>query len=327
MDRPRSSLYLRVVAGGNRPAMRSEEFIMRVFVTGASGFVGSAVVQELKQAGHHVIGLARSDASAAALAAAGVEVHRGDIEDVDSLRSGAEKSDGVIHTAFNHDFSRFQASCAHDAVVIEAMADVLAGTSRPFVITSGIGVLPSGDLLTEDVLAPTGPNAHPRTATERASVAAAARGINVSIVRLPPSVHGMGDHGFVPLLIGLAREKGVAAYAGKGLNRWPAVHRLDAATVYRLALERGAQNARYHAVAEQGIEFRDIATAIGEGLGIPVESKSGEEAQSYFGWFSHFAAMNVGASSEWTQKELGWTPTGPGLIEDLEGPAYWQKQS
>lgn len=296
---------------------------MRVFVTGASGFVGSAVAQELKQAGHDVIGLARSDASAAALSAAGVEVHRGDIEDLDSLRTGAAQADAVIHCAFNHDFSRFQASCAHDGLVIEALAGALEGSDRPLIITSGIGVLSQGGLLTEDVLAPTGPTAHPRTASEHAAVAAAARGVNVSVVRLPPSVHGEGDHGFVPILIGIAREKGVSAYPDDGSNRWPAVHRLDAARLYRLALEKGAANARYHAVAEEGIAFLDIATAIGRGLGLPLEGRSGEAADRHFGWFSHFAAMNVATSSDWTRKELAWQPTGPGLIEDLEGTGYY----
>lgn len=296
---------------------------MRVFVTGASGFVGAAVVRELKQAGHRVIGLARSDASAAALAAKGIDVHRGDIEDLGSLRAGAATADGVIHTAFNHDFSRFQASCAHDMLVIEALAAPLEGSERPLVITSGIGVLPQGGLLTEKVLAPTGPSAHPRTATEHAAMAAAARGVNVSVVRLPPSVHGEGDHGFVPILIDLARGKGLSAYPGDGANRWPAVHRQDAARLYRLALEKGAADARYHAVAEQGIDFRDIATTIGKRLGVPAESRSGEAASEYFGWFSHFAAMNVPASSEWTRKELGWQPEGPGLIDDLNRPGCY----
>lgn len=296
---------------------------MRVFVTGASGFVGAAVVHVLKQAGHHVIGLARSDASAAALATNGVDVHRGDIEDLDSIRAGSAKADGVIHTAFNHDFSRFQASCAHDALVIEALAAPLVGSERPLVITSGIGVLPQGGLLAEEVLPPTGPSAHPRTATEHAAMAAAARGVNVSVIRLPPSVHGEGDHGFVPLLIGLAREKELSAYPGDGSNLWPAVHRQDAARLFRLALEKGAANARYHAVAEQGIDFREIATTVGERLGVPVESCNGEAAAAHFGWFNHFAAMNVPASSEWTRKELGWQPEGPGLIDDLNRPGCY----
>ena len=296
---------------------------MRVFVTGASGFVGAAVVRELKQAGHHVIGLARSDASAAALTKVDVEVHRGDVEDLDSLRTGVAKADGVIHTAFNHDFSKFQTNCANDALAIEALAAPLVGDDRPLVITSGIGVLPHGGLLTEDALPPTGPTAHPRTATEHASMAAAARGVKVSVVRLPASVHGNGDHGFVPILIGMARERGLSAYPGDGTNRWPAVHRQDAARLYRLALEKGAADARYHAVAEQGIDFRDIATTIGKRLGVPVESRSGEAASAYFGWFSHFAAMNVPASSEWTRKELGWQPEGPGLIDDLNRPGCY----
>lgn len=296
---------------------------MRVFVTGAGGFVGSAVVQELKQGGHSVIGLARSDASAAALAAAGVEVHRGNVEDLDSLRAGAAKADGVIHTAFNHDFSKFQANCANDALAIEALAAPLEGSARPLVITSGIGVLPQGGLLTEDTLAAVGPTAHPRTASEHAAMAAASRGVRVSVVRLPPSVHGQGDHGFVPILIGIARENGFAAHPGDGLNRWPAVHRLDAARLYRLALEKGAADARYHVVAEQGIRFRDIAAAIGQGLGLPVESRSGHEAEVYFGWFSHFAAMDVAASSDWTRAEVGWVPEQPGLIEDMAGAGYF----
>ncbi|MGV3553484.1 SDR family oxidoreductase [Rhizobium sp.] len=297
---------------------------MRVFVTGASGFVGSAVVQELLAAGHAVIGLARSDASAAALKTAGADVHRGDIDDLDSLRAGAEKSDGVIHCAFNHDFSRFQASCAHDGLVIAALASGLEGSTRPLVITSGIGVLPQGaGLLTEDVRAATGLSAHPRTATEHAADAAAAQGVKVSIIRLPPSTHGRGDHGFVPLLIGVARDKGLSAYSGEGLNRWPAVHRLDAARLYRLALEKGAAHARYHAVAEEGIPFRDIATSIGRGLGLPVESRSGEAAAAHFGWFSHFAAMDVPASSAWTKGELGWVPEHVGLIEDVESAGYF----
>lgn len=295
---------------------------MRVFVTGASGFVGSAIVQDLKAAGHHVIGLARSDASAAALTAAGAEVHRGDIEDLDSLRAGAAKSDGVIHAAFNHDFSRFQASCAHDGRVIEALGEALIGTTRPLIVTSGLGVLQQGGLLTEDDLAPTGPAAHPRTASEHAATAMAARGVHVSILRLPPSTHGEGDHGFVPMLIGIAREKGVSAYPGDGSNRWPAVHRRDAARLYRLALEKGAADTRYHAVAEEGVAFREIAQAIGKGLDVPVESRTGEAA-AHFGWFSHFAAMNVPASSAWTRRELGWEPTEVGLIGDMMQAGYF----
>jgi len=296
---------------------------MRVFVTGASGFVGSAIVQDLKAAGYHVIGLARSDSSAAALDAAGAEVHRGDIEDLDSLRAGAAKADGVIHAAFNHDFSRFQASCAHDGKVIEALGDALAGTTRPLVVTSGLGVLKQGDLLTESDLAPTGPTAHPRTASEHAASAVAARGAHVSILRLPPSTHGEGDHGFVPMLIGIAREKGVSAYPGDGSNRWPAVHRHDAARLYRLALEKGAADARYHAVAEEGVPFREIAEAIGKGLGVPVESRSGEAVSAHFGWFSHFAAMDVPASSAWTRRELGWEPRETGLIADIKSSASY----
>jgi len=296
---------------------------MRVFVTGASGFVGAAVIHELKQAGHHVIGLARSDASAAALEAAGFEVHRGDIEDLDSLRAGAAKADGVIHTAFNHDFSRFQASCAHDALVIEALAAPLEGTKRPLIITSGIGVLPHGSLLTEDVMPPTGPAAHPRTATEHASMAAATRGVKVSVVRLPPSVHGEGDHGFVPLLINLARQKGLAAYLGEGRNRWPAVHRLDAAELFRRVAELGRPGAAYHGAAEVGVPFADLTAVIGRRLGLPVQRERVEAAAAHFGWFEKFAAMDNPCSSEATQRELGWQPRRTGLLADVDQPGYF----
>jgi len=296
---------------------------MRIFVTGATGFVGSAVVQELLTAGHEVVGLARSDTSANALEQAGARVHRGDIADLGSLRAGAEQSDGVIHTAFNHDFSTFQANCEADRDVIEALGAGLAGSNRPLVVTSGIGVLPQGGLATEATPAPSGPAAHPRTASEHAADAVSGRGGHVSVVRLPPSVHGAGDHGFVPHLIGVARARGVSAYCGEGLNRWPAVHRLDAAQLYRLVIEGGEAGVRYHAVAEEGVAFRQIAEAIGKGLGVPVASLSAAEAGEHFGWFAHFAAMDVPATSEWTRQQLGWQPGGAGLIADLEDAGYF----
>jgi len=294
---------------------------MRVFVTGATGFVGSAIVQELITAGHEVLGLARSDAAAASLAAAGARVYRGELSDLESLRSGAVDSDGVIHTGFTHDFSNFKAVCEVDRRAIMSLGSALEGSERPLVITSGIGLLPSGQLATEASMPPfSSPN--PRVASEEAARAVAARGARVSIVRLSPSVHGEGDHGFVPILIKLAREKKISAYLGDGLNRWPAVHRIDAARLFRLAFERGLP-ATYHGVAEEGVPFRDIAEAIGHRLDLPVARIAPEDASSHFGWFAHFAAMDVLASSKRTQEALGWRPTQPGLIEDIAQPAYY----
>ncbi len=294
---------------------------MRVFVTGATGFVGSAVVQELLGAGHQVQGLARSDASASSLAALGIDVVRGSLDDLDSLKAGASAADGVIHCGFNHDFTRFAENCVVDEHAIAAMAGVLAGSEKPLIVTSGTGLVARGVMVDEDMLPPdTSPN--PRR-SEQAAMAAHAGGVNASVVRLPPSVHGQGDHGFVPILIGMAREKGRAVYAGEGLNTWPAVHRLDAAKVYRLVLESGSAAAgrRFHAVDEEGIAFRDIATAIGKGLNLP--AASAEEAAEYFGWFAHFAAMDNRVSSRMTRESLGWAPSQPGLLQDLSDPGYF----
>ncbi|MBV5269775.1 MAG: SDR family oxidoreductase [Afipia sp.] len=293
---------------------------MRVFVTGATGFVGSAVVGELAAAGHQVLGLARSDQGAKALAEMGAQVHRGDMQDLDSLRSGAAEADGVIHLAFNHDFSKFLENCEADRRAIEAIGEVLEGSERPLLVTSGLALVAPGRLATEaDSPAP----GFPRL-SEVAAETVAARGVRAAVVRLAPSTHGAGDHGFVPHLINLAREKGVSAYIGDGSNRWPGVHRFDAARLYRLALERGAVDGPYHAVAEEGVPFKEIAGVIGRGLGVPVVSKSEDEAADHFGWFKGFAGMDIPASSERTRQRLNWQPTHPDLLTDIDQKAYFE---
>jgi nucleoside-diphosphate-sugar epimerase len=292
---------------------------MLIFLTGATGFIGSAIVPELINAGHQVLGLARSEGGAQSLLAAGAEVHRGDLDDLDSLRRGAELSDGVIHTAFNHDFSKFAANCEADRRVVEAMGSVLAGSGHPFVITSGTGMARTPGRPSTEEDAPNSPI--PRVASEVEAASVAARGVRVSLIRLP-QVHDTIKQGLITYLIAVAREKGVSAYVGDGLNRWPAVHRLDWARLYKLALENGSAGARYNAVAEEGVPLREIAEVIGRGLKLPVVSLSPEEAGEHFGWLAAFVGFDVPASSALTQERLGWHPTGPALIADLEQMRY-----
>jgi nucleoside-diphosphate-sugar epimerase len=289
---------------------------MRIFVTGATGFIGSAVVQELISAGHSVVGFARSDAGAKSLIAAGAEVLRGDLQDLESLRSGATMSDGVIHTAFIHDFSKFKENCEVDRRAIEALGSALEGSDRPLIVTAGTGMIAPGRLATEED-EPTPTSAGMPRASEEAAASAASRGVRVSVVRLP-QVHDRVKQGLITYAIAVARKKGVSAYVGDGLNRWSAVHRLDCARLYRLVLEKGSRSARYHAVAEEGVPVRQIAEAIGRGLKLPTVSLSAEQAGEHFGWLGVFAGLDMPASSRLTQQRLDWRPTHTGLLDDLD---------
>ncbi|WP_437289898.1 SDR family oxidoreductase [Sorangium sp. So ce406] len=294
---------------------------MRVFLTGASGFIGSAIVPELVRAGHRVLGLARSDASAEKLAAAGVDVQRGSLTDLDSLRRGAAACDGVIHCAFSHDdFNDYAGNCEKDRGAIEALGSALAGSERPLVITTGTARFTPGRVLTEDEM-PDASTAGPRAASEQLAFSFASRGVRVSSLRLPPSVHGDGDHGFVPMLIDIARRTGRSGYVGDGENRWPAVHRLDAARLFVLALEKAPAGARLHAVGDEGIPTRDIAGAIGRKLGLPVASVAKEQ----LGWLGGFFALDTPASSALTQARFGWRPEQAGLLADLEHGTYFAR--
>ncbi|CAB3647161.1 hypothetical protein LMG24238_00843 [Paraburkholderia sediminicola] len=294
---------------------------MRIFLTGATGFIGAAIVPELINAGHHVIGMTRSDTGAQALIDAGAEVHRGTLEDPESLRSGAAKADAVIHTAFDHDFSRFVENCEKDKRAIAALGSVLAGSDRPLIITSGTGMGSGehGQLATEDVFNISHPN--PRIASEVAGNALLEAGVNVSVVRLP-QVHNPFKQGLISPLVAIARDKGVSAFVGEGRNRWPAGHLSDVARLYRLAVEKRQQGARYHAVGEEGISSREIAEALGRGLNLPVVSISPDEAASHFGWMAMFVGLDMPASSVQTQARLNWHPTGPTLIADLNEARY-----
>ncbi|HXJ21053.1 MAG TPA: SDR family oxidoreductase [Polyangia bacterium] len=294
---------------------------MRVFVTGASGFIGSAVVPELISAGHRVLGLARSETSARALAAAGADVLRGDLNDTNSLQAGATESDGVIHLGFIHDFHDYEASLRTDLRAIETMSGVLEGSGRPFVFASGVAALLPGRLATEEV--PFAPGQHARATNAIVALGFAARGVRVSCVRLAPTVHGPGDHGFVRRLVEVAREKGVSGYIGDGQNHWPAVHRLDAARLFRLALEKAPAGSVLHGVADQGVPTRTIAEIIGRKLALPVVAIAPDAANAHFGWIGRFFAMDQPASSALTRERLSWTPTHPGLIEDLEAGHYF----
>ena len=294
---------------------------MRVFLTGATGFVGSVIIPELLGAGHQVLGLTRSETGARALLAAGAEVHHGDLEDLGSLREGAAKADGVIHTAFDHDFSRFVANCEKDRRAIEALGAALVGSDRPLVITSGTGLGSPGPgrPATEDVFDVAHPI--PRVASEQAGAAMLAAGVAVTVVRLP-QVHDTLKQGLITPFIDMAREKRVSAYVGEGRNRWPAAHVTDVARLYRLALEKREAGARYHAVAEEGIAVRDIAEVVGRGLKVPVVALSPEEAPGHFGWMAPFASFDMPASSAWTRAQLGWHPTGAALMADLEAMRF-----
>jgi nucleoside-diphosphate-sugar epimerase len=301
---------------------------MKVFVTGATGFIGHTTVRELMNAGHQVLGLARSEAGAQSLLALGAEVHRGNLEDMESLRSGAAQADGVIHLAFDHsafgqDFSKFAAVCEKDKHAIEALGAALIGSDSPLLITSGTGMgnAVPGQPATEDHFDANHPN--PRKGSEVAGASLAGRGVNVSVVRLP-QVHDTVKQGLITYAVQVAREKGVSAYIGEGRNRWPAAHVQDVAHLYRLAFEKREAGSRYHAVAEEGIAMREIAAVIGRGLKVPVVGLAPEQAQAHFGWLAMFAGFDMPASSAQTRIQLGWNPTGPGLIADLENMQYFQ---
>jgi nucleoside-diphosphate-sugar epimerase len=297
---------------------------MRVFVTGASGWIGSAAVDELLATGHEVVGLARSDTSAASLQAKGAQVRRGDLDDLESIRAGAADSDAVLHLANKHDFANPAVSNKAERDAVQTIGDALAGSGRPFLLASGVAGPRPGDALTEDDASPFHGPESPRGGSENLALEFVDRGVHTVSVRFAPTVHGAGDHGFIAVLVGVAREKGVAGYIGDGSNRWPAIHRSDAARVIRLGLEKAPAGSLLHAVAEEGVPTRQIAEAFGRGLDLPVESVAPQDAAQHFGWIGAFFGMDLCASSAQTQKLLDWTPTGPTLIEDLDAGAYFR---
>jgi nucleoside-diphosphate-sugar epimerase len=299
------------------------EVFMRIFVTGATGWIGSAVIPELRNAGHQVLGLARSDTAAASVAGFGADVQRGDLDDLDSLRAGAAASDGVVHLGYRHDFSQMEAAAQTDLAAINAIGTELAGTDRPFVVASGVLGLVSGRVATERD--EPDPGVHPRIAGVQAAMSFATRGVRSSSVRFAPTVHGPGDHGFLAVLVGIAREKGFSGYIDDGSNRWAAVHRLDAANLVRLAVDKAPAGAALHATAEDGVPTRAIAEAIGRGLDLPVVSIPADKAGDHFGWIARFFAVDGPASSIATRQQLGWNPVHPELIADLDAGHYFKQ--
>ena len=296
---------------------------MHVFITGASGWIGSAAVDELLAAGHKVVGLARSDASAAALEAKGAQVLRGDLDDLDSIRSGAADAEAVLHLANKHDFANIAVSNKAERAAVEAIGEVLSGSGRPFLLASGVAGSGRGEVLTENDKSPFfGPDS-PRGGSENLALEYVERDVRTVGLRFAPTVHGVGDHGFIAVLVGIAREKAVAGYPGDGTNRWPAVHRSDAAQVVRLGLEKAPAGSLLHAVGEEGVTTRQIAEAIGRGLNLPVAAIAPDDVAGHFGWIGGFFGMDIPASSALTQELLGWTPSGPTLIEDLDAGAYF----
>ncbi len=298
---------------------------MRVFVTGASGWIGSATVSELLGAGHQVVGMARSDAGAAAVAALGADVLRGDLDDLDSLRAGADASDGVVHLGYNHDFSQMAKAAQTDLRAIETIGAVLEGTDRPLVIASGTLGLAVGRVGTEGDRPDLG--GHPRIANADAALSFVPRGVRSVIARFAPTVHGPGDHGFIATLVGIAREKGVSGYIDDGANRWPAVHRLDAGELVRLGVESAPAGSVLHAVAEEGIPTREIAEAIGRGLGLPMVSVPADQATEHFSWLGRFFGADAPASNTLTRELMGWEPAHPGLLADLDEGSYFTSSS
>jgi len=293
---------------------------MRIFVTGASGWIGSAVVAELLGAGHQVVGLARSDQAAATVSGLGAEVHQGDLDDLDSLRRGAADADGVVHLGYNHDFSDVPGAARTDLAAITAMGETLEGTDELLLIASGVAGLRAGHLATEQDMPDL--STHPRVANAQATLALASKGVRSVVVRFAPTVHGPGDSGFVAMLVGIARERGVSGYVGDGDNRWPAVHRLDAATLVRRAVDDAPPGCVLHAVAEEGIPTRTIAEAIGRGLDLPVASVAPDDAADHFGWLGMFFGADVPASNTMTRERFGWEPVHPGLIADIDAGSY-----